>query len=115
MFVLQSVCALAGDKGKKFCDVNFVILKDGTDKPVRHASVVLHAVDSKGRQLHEGLELKTDGDGKALAPAIPYGKVRVQVIATGMQTYGEDFDLQEPAREITVKLKQPSGQYSIYK
>ncbi|MBV8206273.1 MAG: carboxypeptidase regulatory-like domain-containing protein [Acidobacteria bacterium] len=91
------------------------MLKDANGKPIKHASVVLHGVDSKGRQLHEGIELKTDGDGKASAPAVPYGKVRVQVIATGMQTYGDDYDLSEPAREITVRLKPPQGQYSIYK
>src|SRR3974390_327914 len=111
-FILQCAQATAGDK--RFCDLSFVVVKDGNDKPVKHASVVLHGVDSKGRQLHEGIQLKTDGDGKALASGVPYGKVRVQVIATGMQTYGEDFDLNQPTREITVKLKQPQGQYSIY-
>lgn len=109
---LFSAAAFAGDK--KFCDVSFVVLKDSTGKPVKYASVVLHGVDSKGRQLREGLQLKTDGEGKTQASGVPYGKVRVQVIATGLQTYGEDFDLGEPTREITIKLKQPQGQYSIY-
>lgn len=105
--------AFAGDK--KFCDLSFVVLKENGDKPVKYASVVLHGVDSKGHQLHEGMQLKTDGDGKTRAPGVPYGKIRVQVIATGMQTYGEDFEITEPAKEITIKLKQPQGQYSIYK
>lgn len=112
LFALCSALAFAGDK--QFCDVSFVVLKNSNGKPVKYASVVLHGVDSKGRQLREGLQLKTDGEGKAQAGGVPYGKVRVQVIATGLQTYGEDFDLAEPTKEITVRLKQPQGQYSIY-
>ncbi|HZU21909.1 MAG TPA: carboxypeptidase-like regulatory domain-containing protein [Terriglobales bacterium] len=112
LFSLQSIAGFAGDK--KFCDLSFVVLKDSTGKPVKYASVILHGVDSRGRQLHEGMQLKTDGEGRTRASGVPYGKVRVQVIATGLQTYGEDFDLNEPEREITIKLKQPQGQYSIY-
>jgi hypothetical protein len=114
LVVLQccSMAAFAGDK--KFCDLSFVVLKENSGKPVKYASVILHGVDAKGHQLHEGLQVKTDREGHAQASGIPYGKVRVQVIATGLQTYGEDFDLDEPAKEITIKLKQPQGQYSIY-
>jgi hypothetical protein len=112
LWALSAVAAFGGDK--QFCDISFVVLKDSNSKPVKYASVVLHGVDSKGKQLREGLQLKTDGDGRAQAGGVPYGKVRVQVIARGLQTYGEDFELAEPSREITIKLKQPQGQYSIY-
>ena len=107
-----SLATFAGDK--KFCDLSFVVIKDAGGKPVKYASVILHGVDTKGRQLREGLQLKTDSDGKAQAGGVPYGKVRVQVFARGLQTYGEDFDLAEPTKEITIKLKQPQGQYSVY-
>ena len=30
------------------------------------------------------------------------------------QTFGEDYEINKPEMEITVKLKHPSGQYSIY-
>jgi hypothetical protein len=113
--MLLQVVALPGfAEDRKFCDLSFVVLKARTGKPVKYASVVLHGVDSKGRQLHEGMQLKTNPDGKAEAGGVPYGKVRVQVIASGLQTYGEDFDLNEPAKEITIKLQEPKGQYSIY-
>jgi len=36
------------------------------------------------------------------------------VLATGFQTYGEDFEVDQPTTEITIKLKRPAGQYSIY-
>jgi hypothetical protein len=45
---------------------------------------------------------------------LPYGKIRIQVLAPGMQTYGEDFIINEKTKEIEVKLKKPQGQYSVY-
>ena len=106
--------ALAGDpKGSSKLD--FVVLKEATGKPVRNAAVILHSVDKKGHQGRGGLELKTDMNGKTTIEGIPYGKLRVQVIARGLQTYGEDFIIDQPAHQITIKLKQPQGQYSIYK
>ena len=113
LFLAVALLAVAGDK--QYCEVNFVVLKDANGKPIKYASVVLHPVDEHGRQERGGMQLKTDGDGKATAPSIPYGKLRVQVIASGYQTYGEDFNIAEPAKEITIKLKRPQDQYSIYK
>jgi hypothetical protein len=60
------------------------------------------------------MELKTDPEGKSSFDGIPYGKLRVQVLAQGFQTYGEDFEVNQPKMEITIKLKRPQGQYSIY-
>jgi hypothetical protein len=40
--------------------------------------------------------------------------MRVQVLADGFQTFGEDYEIGEPSREITVKLKRPQKQFSIY-
>ena len=60
------------------------------------------------------MELKTDPDGKTNFDGIPYGKLRVQVLAHGYQTYGEDFDVKKPKMEFTIKLKRPQGQYSVY-
>ncbi|HKT89361.1 MAG TPA: carboxypeptidase-like regulatory domain-containing protein, partial [Candidatus Sulfotelmatobacter sp.] len=83
-------------------------------RPVRNAAVILHPVDSKGKQERGDLELKTDPDGKTNLDGIPYGPLRVQVLAHGFQTYGEDFNIEKPKTEITIKLKRPQGQYSIY-
>ena len=94
--------------------VNFVVLKDDSGKPLRNAAVVIHPVDDKGKQERNGVELKTDPDGKAKYDAVPYGKMRIQVLAPGFQTYGEDFDINQPAMRITVRMKRPSRQYSIY-
>jgi len=94
--------------------VNFLVIKDDNGKPVRNAAVIMHAVDSKGKQERGDMELKTDPEGKTNFDGIPYGMLRVQVLAQGFQTYGEDFDVEKPKMDFTIKLKRPKGQYSIY-
>ncbi len=74
--------------------------------------MVLHPVDRKGKQSPGGMELKTDNDGRTNIDGIPYGPLRVQVVAPGFQTFGEDYEINKPELEITVKLKRPAGQYS---
>jgi hypothetical protein len=94
--------------------LNFLILKDDNGKPVRNAAVIMHAVNSKGKQARGDLELKTDLEGKTSFDGIPYGMLRVQVLASGFQTYGEDYDVNQAKMNFTIKLKRPRGQYSIY-
>jgi hypothetical protein len=92
----------------------FLVVKDDNGKPVRNAAVIMHAVGSKGNQERGDLELKTDLDGKTNYDGIPYGTLRVQVLAHGFQTFGEDYNIDKPRVEITIKLKPPQGQYSSY-
>jgi len=95
-------------------DLRFVVLKDSNGKPVRNAAVVLHPVSKTGKQAKGGLELKTDNEGRTNIDGIPYGPLRVQVLAPGFQTFGEDYQIDKPELQITVKLKRPGGQYSVY-
>ncbi len=92
--------------------LRFLVLKDYNGKPIRNAAVVLHPVNSRGKQAKGGMELKTDDDGKTNIDGIPYGPLRVQVLAPGFQTFGEDYQIDKPELEITVKLKRPTGQYT---
>jgi hypothetical protein len=94
--------------------LSFVVTKEDNGKPVRNAAVIMHPVNPKGKQEQGGAELKTDLDGKTSYDGIPYGKLRVQVLAQGFQTFGEDYDINEPKMEIAIKLKRPQGQYSVY-
>jgi hypothetical protein len=110
---LLAMPALADSK-EKFSDLSFTVLKDENGKPVRNASVVLHEVDKDGHQAHGGIQLKTNPEGKTEYSGVPFGKVRVQVIAPGFQTYGEDFNIDQPKHDFTIKLKRPQKQYSIY-
>ena len=95
-------------------NVNFVVLRDENAKPIRNAAVVIHPVDEKGKQERGGIELKTDPNGKANFDGLPYGKMRIQVLAHGFQTYGDDYDIAQPTVDITIKMKRPTHQYSIY-
>jgi hypothetical protein len=94
--------------------LNFVVIKEDNGKPVRNAAVIMHPVNSRGKQGRGGVELKTDAEGKSSFDGIPYGKLRVQILASGFQTYGEDFEVDRPKMQVTIKLKRPQGQYSIY-
>ena len=94
--------------------LKFLVLRDNNGKPVKNAAVIMHPVNSKGKQAKGGMELKTDTEGRTNFDGIPYGMLRVQVLATGFQTFGEDYDVNKPEMEITIKLKRPQGQYSIY-
>jgi len=94
--------------------VSFVVLKDSNGKPVRNAAVIMHPVDPKGKQGRGGIELKTDAEGKTSFDYVPYGKLRVQILAHGFQTYGEDFEIDKPKTDFTIKLKEPTNQFSVY-
>jgi len=60
------------------------------------------------------MELKTDADGTANFDGVPYGPLRVQVLAPGFQTFGEDYTVDKEKMEITIKVKRPQSQYSVY-
>ncbi len=113
-FLVLTLTALAFAGDDPVCNISFTVTREWNGKPVRNASIVLHPVDKNGKQQANGVELKADNEGKAAFEALPYGKVRVQVLAPGMQTYGEDFVINEKTKEIEIKLKKPQAQYSIY-
>ena len=106
--------ALAGHH-RQYAQLSFVVVKDANGQPVSNAAVVLHPVKKNGDQAEGGMELKTDMDGKTAIDGIPYGKMRVQVIAPRLKTFGQDYDINQPNVAITIKLVEPTGQYSIYK
>lgn len=110
----SAALAQKGDDEEPTSWIYFSVIKETNGKPVRNAAIIMHAVNSKGKQERGDMELKTDPEGKTDFDGIPYGMLRVQVIAHGFQTYGEDYDIEKPKTEITIKLKLPQGQYSIY-
>jgi len=118
-FVLFAACltiaAYAGQQKPPSASLNFLVVREANGKPVKNAEIVLHPVDPHGKQKQEGLELKTHDDGKAEVNGLAYGKWRIQVIAPGFKTFGQDYEVGQPSVEITIKLQKPSEQYSIYK
>ena len=121
IFLATSSCLVSAGLGQNnrqpeepSSSLSFLVVRDNSGKAVRNASVVLHPVNKNGTQSRGGFELKTDGDGKASFDGVPYGKLRVQVLAHGFQTFGEDYDIDKPTTDISIRLKRPTDQYSIY-
>ena len=70
--------------------IEVTIVRASSGKPIQSAAVIFHPIE--GDRDKGGMELKTNEDGKAMIDVIPIGDtVRLQVIADGFQTYGQDF------------------------
>jgi hypothetical protein len=94
--------------------IEVTILKADNGKPIENAAVIFHPVE--GDHDKGALELKTNEDGKAVIDVIPVGDtVRLQVIASGFQTYGQDYKVDKEDMSMEIRMKRPGGQYSIYK
>ncbi|MFZ0418190.1 MAG: carboxypeptidase-like regulatory domain-containing protein, partial [Candidatus Sulfotelmatobacter sp.] len=94
VLALTGVAAAQRDKAEDPTAVlNFLVVKADNGKPVRNAAVIMHPVSEGGKQSRGGLELKTDIDGKTSFDGVPYGTLRVQVLASGFQTFGEDYNV----------------------
>ena len=114
IFVFLSFLLVQVSAAQNVSTVHFTVSKSYNGKPVRNAAVVIHPVDKKGKQGRGGIELKTDPEGKAHYDGLPFGKVRIQVIAEDLKTFGEDIEITKENQEITIKLDRPQAQYSIY-
>jgi hypothetical protein len=109
----------APKRGRKYtpppatCKITVTVTKATNGKPVENAAVVFHP--QKDGKDDGNMELKTNEEGKASLDVIPIGDaVRLQIIANGFQTYGADYQIDGPTKEIEVKLLRPGRQYSIY-
>jgi hypothetical protein len=96
-----------------------IVLKDQAGKPVDHASVVVrfvqgHSVVKLGKAIRTTFELRSNQEGEARIPSIPQGKILVQVIAKGYQTFGQTFDVTEEEKTLDITLNPPQQQYSAH-
>jgi hypothetical protein len=119
ILVLLTMPAVLAARGQnkpsgQVSSLKFAVLKDDNGKPVRNAAVILHPVERSGKQSPGGFELKTNAEGKTGSDGIPYGMLRVQVIAPGFQTFGQDYAINQPQHDFVIRLKRPQKQYSIY-
>jgi hypothetical protein len=116
--MLTVLCGASDKKDKEAplqaSNVHFTVVKDDNNKPVRNASVILHPVDKSGGQSKGGFQIKTDNDGKVTYEGLPYGRLRVQVLAPQMKTFGDDYEIDKPEMEIEIRLKRPTDQFSAY-
>lgn len=94
-------------------------VKTYSDKPIDRASVIVKFVEGRdyiklGKKIQTSWQMKTNQEGLAKIPAIPQGKLLVQVIAKGYQTFGQTFEVNETERTIEVKLNAPQPQVSAH-
>ena len=87
------------------------VVRDTDSKPLENASVIFHLDGDKGN-----MELKTNEDGKAVIDVLPMDAImRLQIIARGYQTYGQDYKIDKSELSFDIRMKRPGEQYSIYK
>jgi hypothetical protein len=93
--------------------IEIEVLRASNGKPISNAAVVLNP--EKDGKDEGNLEIKTGPDGKAAIDVIPTGsKLRVQVIAGGFATFAEDYLVDTPTKEISIKMLRPRAQVSAY-
>src|SRR4051812_36228355 len=90
-----------------------------SDKPVDRAAVIVQFVEGRsivklGKKIQTRWEVRSNQEGLAKIPAIPQGKIRVQVIAKGYQTFGQVFDVDEEEKTLKIQLNPPQPQYSAH-
>jgi hypothetical protein len=85
---------------------------------VTNASVIVRFVQGRSKikfnKIRKTWELRTGELGSVKIPAIPQGKILIQVIAKNYQTYGETFDVDEEEKTLEIKLSPPQKQYSAH-
>jgi hypothetical protein len=93
--------------------IKVTVIRATNGKAIPNAAVVFHPME--GDKDKGALELKSNEDGMVTIDVIPIGDtVRLQVIADGWQTYGDDYKIDTDSKEILVKMKRPGSQYSLY-
>jgi hypothetical protein len=94
-------------------------VKTNEGKPLDRASVIVRfdegrSIKKLGKKVITRWELRTNQQGQAKIPPIPQGKILVQVIAKGYQTFGQTFDINEEEKTLEVKLNPPQPPYSAH-
>ena len=118
LLTLLLVCAVVAQAAAPMTKLNITV-KTQSGKPVDRASVIVrfiegHSIIKLGKAIRTTFELRTNQEGEVSIPTIPQGKIRVQVIAKGYQTFGEIFDVTEEEKDIDIKLNPPQQQYTAH-
>ena len=93
------------------------VLTEEAKKPVASAHVVVRFVSGKKlfiKKIQTSWEAQTNKKGEVAIEDIPLGNVKIQVIAKGYQTFGDDFTLSKSEETLTILLKPPAKQVSGY-
>jgi hypothetical protein len=112
------LCALALRADAPMTKLNITV-KTASGRPIDRASVVVRFLEGRsiaklGRHVRTTFEIRTNQEGEARIPEIPQGKIRIQVIAKGYQTFGDVFTVNEEEKDIPIVLNPPQQQYSAH-
>ncbi len=115
LFVPMLLCATALSLTAGDTTVIHVHVVNEAGKPVGNAEVIVKFI--QGRNLvrikkKESWELRTTQEGTVSLPAIPQGKVLIQINAKNYQTFGETYDLTEEEKTVEIQLHPPQAQYT---
>jgi hypothetical protein len=96
-----------------------VEVRNHREKPIPRASVIVRFVEGRsvaklGKKIITSYELRTSNEGTVSVPPIPQGKILIQVIAKGYQTYGEYHEIYEQEKTIPITMNPPTKQYSSH-
>ncbi len=87
-------------------------------RPLDRASVIVKFLASTSKvnikRTRTSWETKTDQEGYSRIPSIPQGKIQIQIIAEGYQTFGQLFDIAEDEKTIEIRLNPPQAQFSAH-
>lgn len=87
---------------------------DNNGKAVANASVYVR-YNKAGGIFHKDklaeLDLKTNGEGGVKVPPVPQGNIMVQVIASGLHTFGKWYEVNKDEDTIEIKLAPPPHWY----
>src|SRR3979490_2234087 len=119
LFSAFVIGALAGALAAAPMTKLMIVVKSQGGKPVDRASVVVrfvegHSIVKLGKAVRTTFELRTNQEGETQVPSIPQGKIRIQIIAKGYQTFGQVFDINEDEKTVEIKLNTPQQQYSAH-
>lgn len=122
--ILTASCLLAEQSpekhGRKYkpppetSKITVQVTKKANGKPIMNAAVIFNPFKD-GKDIGN-LEVKTDPEGKATIDIIPTGSlVQVQVIANGYATFAQEYQVDEPTKDIAIQMLRPREQVSSYR
>ena len=95
-----------------------IVVMTRSGRPIDRADVIVRfggrSIVKLGKMVRTTWEMRSSQEGVAEIPDMPKGKVRIQVIAKGYQTFGDTFEVNEDERTIEIKLNPPQKQYSSH-
>src|SRR5436305_6288403 len=117
--IVPALLLLAGAaSAAQMTNINIVV-KTQSGKPIDRAAVVVrfiegHSIVKLGKAIKTTYEMRTNQEGAVKIPPIPQGKIRIQVIAKGYQTFGDVFDITDDEKTVDIALNPPQQQYSAH-